>query len=699
MKRLGSLILSLLLLIAPAAAVEQSSFVMPVVGPMSMATFAGTYLNPALRAIQACNWGTSAPANGVGAAPIAYECWADTTTSPIILFKRYDGASWVTIGSLNASTHAWVPYMTSGVSGAVPYFSSTGIPSSSALLAQYGLMVGGGAGAAPATITACTVDQVVFGQSSANPICRTVSGDVTFASGVSAIGTAKVVYAMMQNVAALSVIGRSANSSGVPAAISCVAASDAVLRESGSVIGCGTVATAGITNNAITDAKLRQSAALSLIGRSANSTGNVADISASAASDCIYRESSSTIGCGTITTAGIAASAITNAKLANMAANTLKANATGGSAAPSDVAPASARSSSLLNIDAITTHGDSIYSIAATDRVIATSAAFTASRAWTLPAANAVNPGQAMLIVDLAGGVTGVNTLVITRAGSDTINGGPTATISAANGAYYLVSDGTSKWTAQSMGAASGGGVTSVACGTGLDGGTITTSGTCSLSAARRTARTVQKFLTSSTSGTYTTPANVLSIDIIMVGAGGGGQGSGAPTVGNGTAGGNVCWNTSGAACTTPVYQVSSGAGGAGAAAAGGVVSGSGTCDIAVAGGSGSGSTSTVGAFHGSPGGSSALGGNGGGGTPGNNGGSGQANTGGGGGGGSSNGTGITGAGGGAGAYCVVRISAPAASYTYAIGAAGSAGTAGSSGFAGGNGGTGGIWVFENYNN
>jgi hypothetical protein len=135
----------------------------------------------------------------------------------------------------------------------------------------------------------------------------------------------------------------------------------------------------------------------------------------------------------------------------------------------------------FLNIDQITTHGDSIYSIAAKDRVVATSAAFTASRAWTLPAANSVNPGQALLVTDLAGGVTASNTLAITRAGSDTINGGTTATISVAYGAYYLVSDGVSKWTAQSMGAASGGGVSNVTC----FGTTITSSGTCVSAAAK----------------------------------------------------------------------------------------------------------------------------------------------------------------------------------------------------------------------
>lgn len=46
---------------------------------------------------------------------------------------------------------------------------------------------------------------------------------------------------------------------------------------------------ATITNDAVTDAKLRESAALSVIGRSANSTGNPADIAAATDGDTLRR--------------------------------------------------------------------------------------------------------------------------------------------------------------------------------------------------------------------------------------------------------------------------------------------------------------------------------------------------------------------------------------------------------------------------
>lgn len=87
----------------------------------------------------------------------------------------------------------------------------------------------------------------------------------------------------------------------------------------GDVTTSGTVATT-IANDAVTNAKLRNSGALSIIGRATNSSGDPADISAAAASDCVFRESGSTIGCGTVATGGIANDAVTYAKIQNVSA-------------------------------------------------------------------------------------------------------------------------------------------------------------------------------------------------------------------------------------------------------------------------------------------------------------------------------------------------------------------------------------------
>lgn len=84
-------------------------------------------------------------------------------------------------------------------------------------------------------------------------------------------------------------------------------------------VGAGTGITVNaddvaITTNGVTDSLLRQSAALSVVGRSANSTGNVADIAASSDGD-VLRRSGTTLGFGTVATAGIANGAVTGAKI------------------------------------------------------------------------------------------------------------------------------------------------------------------------------------------------------------------------------------------------------------------------------------------------------------------------------------------------------------------------------------------------
>jgi hypothetical protein len=75
----------------------------------------------------------------------------------------------------------------------------------------------------------------------------------------------------------------------------------------------GNVTTAKIADKAITDAKLRDSSALSVIGRSANSTGVPADIVASANGQFL-RRSSSALGFGAIVTDDLPAGTVLNAK-------------------------------------------------------------------------------------------------------------------------------------------------------------------------------------------------------------------------------------------------------------------------------------------------------------------------------------------------------------------------------------------------
>lgn len=152
-----------------------------------------------------------------------------------------------------------------------------------------------------------------------------ISGDATVsASGALTIANNAVTFAKIQNSAAagMSVVGRSANSAGVFAEIS--AGTDGhVLRRSGTAIGFGEIATAGIANDAVTFAKIQNSAAagLSVIGRSANSAGDFAEIAAGTDGHVLYRASSTSLTFGQLPTASIANSAITYAKIQNVSSS------------------------------------------------------------------------------------------------------------------------------------------------------------------------------------------------------------------------------------------------------------------------------------------------------------------------------------------------------------------------------------------
>ena len=87
------------------------------------------------------------------------------------------------------------------------------------------------------------------------------------------------VQVVSNTLAGLSLLGRASNTPGAMAAIT-AAADGHVLRRAGTSIDFGTIATAGIADEAVTNAKLRNSAAVSVIGRSANSSGVPADIAA-----------------------------------------------------------------------------------------------------------------------------------------------------------------------------------------------------------------------------------------------------------------------------------------------------------------------------------------------------------------------------------------------------------------------------------
>jgi len=139
----------------------------------------------------------------------------------------------------------------------------------------------------------------------------------------------------LRNSAALSVIGRAANSVGDPGDIAAGSNEQVLMRTgnalvwqqiaqaqlgTGSVgsaqIIDGSVATGDLADNAVTDGKLRDSIALSVIGRSANSTGDPADIQAGS-DGYVLRRSASGLGFGPLIAASFPAGIVDTTILAN----------------------------------------------------------------------------------------------------------------------------------------------------------------------------------------------------------------------------------------------------------------------------------------------------------------------------------------------------------------------------------------------
>lgn len=85
--------------------------------------------------------------------------------------------------------------------------------------------------------------------------------------------------------------------------------------------------------------------------------------------------------------------------------------------------------------------------VAAGTTQLAQTGTMSAARIVTLPAANTYPAGSGFILVDESGSIGTVNTLALTRAGSDTVNGGTNALVVNPYQAALVYSDGVSKWT------------------------------------------------------------------------------------------------------------------------------------------------------------------------------------------------------------------------------------------------------------
>lgn len=181
---------------------------------------------------------------------------------------------------------------------------------------------------------------------------NTVFGNNT--ASTAAPGFQSMVLAQLPSIATDSILGRATTGTGAPEVLTSLP-----FAFTGDVARPADSNTLTIQAGAVTNADLRNSGALSVIGRSANTTGVPADISAIAASDWVLRESGSTIGFGTITTGGLAGGAVTLAKMENRSASTLIGRGSTGSGVPVEITLASPLSmaGSVLTSGAVTNTG------------------------------------------------------------------------------------------------------------------------------------------------------------------------------------------------------------------------------------------------------------------------------------------------------------------------------------------------------
>lgn len=104
-------------------------------------------------------------------------------------------------------------------------------------------------------------------------------------------------------------------------------------------------------------------------------------------------------------------------------------------------------SSSTLPTNAVE-NGDSTFTIPRYANTAITTASLSAPRAWTIRPASDYETGATIRIIDAAGAINGANNIVVTRSGSDTINGATTYLFNESRGTVTLTKTGDTTWSA-----------------------------------------------------------------------------------------------------------------------------------------------------------------------------------------------------------------------------------------------------------
>jgi hypothetical protein len=159
---------------------------------------AGTYVTSVTGTAPVVSSGGTTPAISMAAASISVSGYLTSTD-----WNTFNGKGSGTVtsvsftgGIITVATGTTTPAFTvAGTSGGIPYFASGTTWASSAALTQYGIVYGGGAGAAPVATAAGTTGQVLTATTGGAPTwaAPATSGTVTTVSVVSANGFAGTV--------------------------------------------------------------------------------------------------------------------------------------------------------------------------------------------------------------------------------------------------------------------------------------------------------------------------------------------------------------------------------------------------------------------------------------------------------------------------------------------------------------------------
>lgn len=227
-------------------------------------------------------------------------------------------ASSIIYGTTTAGAAVGIPYNTTNggtlsaltpVSGGVLYGASATTPAFSALLTQYGPVYGGGAGAAPVSMAAGTDGQLIVGQTSAAPLWKTASGDLTIsAAGAFTLAATNTHLTTLANLTTSGALAAGSIASGFGTILTTNTIGTAANTITSASATALTVGLNGATNPALqidastassaTGIKIKSAAAAAGVAFSVITSGTNENLKIDAAG-------SGTIGIGTVSTGAI----------------------------------------------------------------------------------------------------------------------------------------------------------------------------------------------------------------------------------------------------------------------------------------------------------------------------------------------------------------------------------------------------------